>query len=145
MESLTGPAVIEPLPPLGLEAVSGIVGVGIDVVDIERMAWTLQRTPRFRTRVFTEGERAVCDERPEPAASYAARFAVKESVLKVLGEGIFDIRLTDIEVGGGIDEAPTIAVHGRAAERAAAAGVARWLVSISHDAGVAAAVVIGVA
>jgi holo-[acyl-carrier protein] synthase len=143
VESLTGPTVIEPLPPLGLETVGGVIGVGIDVVDIERMAWTLQRTPRFRTRVFTEGERAICDDKAEPAASYAGRFAVKESVLKVLGEGIFDIRLTNIEVCGGVDEAPTIAVHGRAAELAAVAGVHRWLVSISHDAGVAAAIVIG--
>jgi holo-[acyl-carrier protein] synthase len=132
--------VIEPGLPVGLDQAAGVIGVGVDVVDIERMAWTLERTPRFRDRVFTEGERAVCDDKPEPAASYAARFAAKEAVLKSLGEGIFDLRLSDIEVCGGIDEAPTIALHGRAAERAARAGVGRWLVSITHDAGIAAAI-----
>jgi holo-[acyl-carrier protein] synthase len=128
--------------PVGVDSIDGVVGVGVDVVDIARMAWTLERTPRFRTRVFTEGEREICDAKAEPEASYAARFAVKEAVLKVLGEGIFDIRLTDIELCGGVDEAPTIALHGRAAARAAEAGADRWLVSITHDAGIAAAVVV---
>jgi holo-[acyl-carrier protein] synthase len=118
-----------------------LIGVGIDVVEIERMAWTLERTPRFRTRVFTEGERVVCDDRPDPAASFAARFAVKECVLKVLGEGIFDVPLADIELVGGADEAPTVQLHGKAAARAAEAGIGRWLVSVTHDAGIAAAIV----
>jgi holo-[acyl-carrier protein] synthase len=131
---------IEPQLPVGLDRVAGVVGIGVDVVEISRMTWTLERTPRFRDRVFTAGERAICDDKAEPAASYAARFAVKEAVLKALGEGIFDLPLSDIEVCGGVDEAPTIALHGRAAECAAAASVDRWLISITHDAGIAAAV-----
>ncbi len=134
---------IEPQVPAGLDALGVVRGVGIDVVDVERMGWTLERTPSFRTKVFTTAERATCDDRPDPAASYAGRFAAKEAVLKVLAEGIFSVRLTDIEVQGGVDDPPAIVVHGRAADLARARGVEQWLVSMSHDAGVAAAVVVG--
>lgn len=131
--------------PHGLGAVPGVVGVGIDVVDVARMATALERTRGFAARYFTEAERATCTTRPDPAASFAARFAVKEAVLKALGLGIFDVPLVGIELVGGGVAAPSVRLAGPAARRAAEAGALRWLVSVSHDGGVAAAVAVGLA
>ncbi|MDN2567146.1 holo-ACP synthase [Aquibium sp. A9E412] len=66
-----------------------IVGIGSDLIDIRRVAGTLERHgPRFVQRVFTEIERAKSDRRRERAASYAKRFAAKEACAKALGTGI---------------------------------------------------------
>ena len=73
--------------------------VGIDLVEIERIRRALERYPGFRERCFTEAERAYCDSRPNPAESYAGRFAGKEAVGKALGCGV---RFTwkEIEIAG---------------------------------------------
>lgn len=131
-------------PPAELGHQPGVVGVGIDVVDVERMRLALGRTERFGTRYFTESELARA--RPEdPAPSLAARFAAKEAVLKALGLGIFDLPLREIEVTGGGDTPPAIRLHAGAAQAAADRGVGRWFLSLTHDGGVAAAVVVAVA
>ena len=62
--------------------------VGVDLIEIERVRRALARYPRFRERCFTEAERAYCDSRPNPAQSYAGRFAGKEAVGKALGFGV---------------------------------------------------------
>jgi holo-[acyl-carrier protein] synthase len=64
------------------------VKVGLDLIEIERVRRALDRYPSFRERVFTEAERAYCDSRPNPAESYAGRFAAKEAVGKALGFGV---------------------------------------------------------
>lgn len=128
--------------PPGLASVPGVVGVGIDVVDLDRFRSALARTPRFAQRVFTAGELRV-DGQPRGAASLAARFAAKEAVLKALRLGIFDVALHDIEVTGGRDEPPGLLLHSTAAAAAAGVGVGRWLLSVTHDGGVAAAVAVG--
>lgn len=126
--------------PEGLADHPAVVGVGIDVVDVGRMATALERTAGFATRVFTD------DERSHPGvASLAARFAAKEAVLKALGAGIFDLPLRDIEITGGGDEPPGIVLHDSAALAAESRGVGRWLVSLTHDGGVAAAVAVALA
>jgi holo-[acyl-carrier protein] synthase len=73
--------------------------VGLDVIEISRVARTLERYTAFRERCFTEEERAYCDSRPNPAQHYAARFAGKEAVGKALGCGV---RFTwrEIEIAG---------------------------------------------
>ena len=131
-------------PPQGLAALGGVVGVGIDLVAVDRMATALQRSGGFAARYFSDDERAICEARHDPAASYAARFAAKEAVLKALGLGIFELPLREIELIGGGDEPPALRLVGAALERAAEHGVGRWLVSISHDGGVAAAVAVAV-
>jgi holo-[acyl-carrier protein] synthase len=75
------------------------VRVGIDLIEIERVRRTLDRHPGFRERCFTEAERDYCDSRPNPAQSYAARFAGKEAVGKAIGIGV---RFTwkEIEIAG---------------------------------------------
>ena len=62
--------------------------VGVDLIEIARIRRALERYPRFRERCFTEAERAYCESRPNPAESYAGRFAGKEAVGKALGFGV---------------------------------------------------------
>jgi len=113
-----------------------IVGVGIDVCDLDRMKRALARPTgtRFAERVFTAAERAYCEARKRGrVASYAARFAAKEAALKALGTGWSDgIAWHDVEVVRGESGPPTLALHGRAAEVARERGVGRLLVALSH-------------
>jgi holo-[acyl-carrier protein] synthase len=112
-----------------------IVGAGIDVVEIARLASGLARTQRLAIRLFTERERDL------PLRSLAARFAAKEALAKALGapDGLV---WTDAEIITGADGRPKLRVYGTVAAAAARAGVTRWHVSLSHDGGVATAVVI---
>jgi holo-[acyl-carrier protein] synthase len=112
-----------------------IVGVGIDVVDIARFGERIERTPRLAERLFTESERAL---RPE---SMAARFAAKEALAKALGAPV-GLRWTDATVVREADGRPHLEITGTVAARAEALGVSVLHVSLSHDAGVASAVVI---
>ncbi|MEO6206130.1 MAG: holo-ACP synthase [Mycobacteriales bacterium] len=111
-----------------------IVGVGIDVVDVSRLDRALTRTPSLAHRLFTDGER------DRPVASLAARFAAKEAAVKALGGGAG--RWRDAEVVTAQDGSPSLVLHGAMAQRAQARGVAGWHVSLSHDAGIATAVVV---
>jgi holo-[acyl-carrier protein] synthase len=112
-----------------------IIGVGIDVVDIGRFGDTLDRTPALRARLFTAGERDL------PLASLAARFAAKEAVAKALGAPV-GLAWHDAEVHSGDDGRPHLTMRGTVAARAAALGALRSHLSLSHDAGIASAVVI---
>jgi holo-[acyl-carrier protein] synthase len=112
-----------------------IVGVGIDVVDVERFGQTLRRTPRLRERLFTDGERDL------PVMSLAARFAAKEALAKALGAPV-GLRWTDATVVRADDGRPHLRVEGTVAARAARLGVTALHVSLSHDAGIASAVVV---
>jgi holo-[acyl-carrier protein] synthase len=112
-----------------------IVGVGIDVVDVDRFAKSLERTPGLATRLFTEIERGLHPR------SLAARFAAKEALAKALGAPR-GLRWTDAEVRKAPDGRPSLHVDGTVAAAAGRLGVTAWHVSLSHDGGVAVAVVI---
>jgi holo-[acyl-carrier protein] synthase len=112
-----------------------IVGVGIDVVDVERFRRQLERTPRLLDRLFTPTEREL---RP---AGLAARFAAKEALAKALGAPV-GMRWRDVTVRRGDDGRPHLEVSGTVARRASELGVASFHLSLSHDAGIAGAVVI---
>jgi holo-[acyl-carrier protein] synthase len=112
-----------------------IIGVGIDVVDVARFGATLDRTPRLRERLFTDAERVL------PLASLAARFAAKEALAKALGAPV-GLHWRDAEVHRGEDGRPHLAMHGTVAARAEQLGALRTHLSLSHDAGIASAVVI---
>lgn len=114
----------------------GIVGVGVDVVDVARLAAALERTPSLRTRLYTGGELEVTR-----VESLAARFAAKEAVAKVLGAP--GLPWTDAEVVSETSGRPRLQVTGAAKEAADALGIARWHLSLSHDGGFATAFVIG--
>jgi holo-[acyl-carrier protein] synthase len=120
-----------------------ILGLGIDVVDIARIQRILDGPPgraeRFLARCFTPAERAYCDAGRDRAARHAARFAAKEAASKALGVPA-GIGWHDVEVVRG-EGTPRLELRGVAAERARALGVVRSMVSLTHDGGVAAAVV----
>jgi holo-[acyl-carrier protein] synthase len=123
-----------------------VVGVGVDLCGVERMAEALARTPGFAARVFTEAERAYCDRRRRnPAERYAARFAAKEAVLKAMGLGIGACGLREIEVVRASSGAPSVALHGRAVALAAERGITGWHLTLSHTDTVAIAQATGVA
>jgi holo-[acyl-carrier protein] synthase len=121
---------------------AGVIGIGIDAVEVERMRATLHRTPSTRARLFTAGELADADRRPDPAERLAARFAAKEATMKALGVGLGAIDFHDVEVVRHESGRPELVVTGRAAELAAAQGVRRWLVSLTHTTTLAEAVVV---
>ena len=114
-----------------------VAGIGIDAVDIVRFRKVIVRRPTLIERVFTDGERADSESRGDPAQHLAARFAAKEAVMKALGTGIGGFALRDVEVvrteaPGAGRGAPVLRLRDRAAELAAARGVARWHVSLTH-------------
>lgn len=121
-----------------------ILGLGIDVVHIERLERVLDRhADRALERFFTAEEREACLERARPHECLAARLAVKEAFLKALGTGLRDgMSWTEMDVRAGPRGRPSLHVSGRALERLEDLGVGRTHVSISHEAGVAVAVVV---
>lgn len=112
-----------------------IVGVGIDVVDIARFEQALTRTPGLAARLFTGAEQSL------PPHSLAARFAGKEALAKALGapRGLL---WTDAEIVTNDAGRPALRVCGTVAAASARLGVTHWHVSLSHDAGIASAVII---
>ena len=112
-----------------------IIGVGIDVVDIARFEHALSRTPGLGRSLFTEGERGL------PPRSLAARFAAKEALAKALGapRGLL---WTDAEIVTDQAGRPHLKVSGTVAAAATRLDVSQWHISLSHDAGIASAVVI---
>ncbi len=123
---------------------AGLVGVGIDAVDLERFRTVLGRRPRLARRLFTAGERAYAALAPDPVPRLATRFAAKEAVMKALGVGLWSFRLTDVEVARDGLDAPTLTLHDGAAGLAAVRGVARWHLSLTHTDTVAMAVAVAV-
>jgi holo-[acyl-carrier protein] synthase len=112
-----------------------IVGLGIDVVDVDRFAGSLERTPSLLQRLFTPAERE------RRTASLAARFAAKEALAKALGAPT-GMAWHDAEVVNDESGDPRIEIRGTVLARADQLGVARVHVSLSHDAGIASAVVV---
>lgn len=112
-----------------------IIGIGVDVVDVERFEQTLERTPGLRLRLFTSSEQEL------PVGSLAARFAAKEALAKALGAPA-GLHWTDAEVVKDADGKPSFAVTGTVAALATRLGVASLHLSISHDAGIASAMVV---
>ncbi|MER6530709.1 holo-ACP synthase [Streptomyces sp. NPDC001508] len=118
-----------------------IIGVGIDVAEIDRFEASLQRTPGLVGRLFLESELLLPSGERRGAASLAVRFAAKEALAKALGAPP-GLHWTDAEVYVEDSGQPRLRVTGTVAARAAQLGVTSWHVSLSHDAGVASAVVI---
>lgn len=115
-----------------------VVGVGIDVVDVARLARALERTPGMADRVFVDAEVSYASGAVE---RLAARFAAKEAVAKALGAPD-RVRWREIEVVMAEDGRPSLVVSGHTAEIATAAGIRSWHLSLSHDGGVAIAMVV---
>jgi holo-[acyl-carrier protein] synthase len=112
-----------------------IVGIGIDVVDVSRFAETLERTPALRERIFTPAERSL------PMASLAARFAAKEALAKALGAP-GGLQWHDCEVTKDGEGRPTFELTGTVLARAERLSARTLHLSLSHDAGIASAMVV---
>jgi holo-[acyl-carrier protein] synthase len=116
---------------------AGILGVGVDAVDVERFDQLLERRPNIAVRIFTPAEQSVAEGAANRAQMLAARFAAKEALMKSLGVGIGAFPLWDVEVvrTAGSDatrHAPYFVLHGQAADLAARSGVSRFHLSMSH-------------
>jgi holo-[acyl-carrier protein] synthase len=118
-----------------------IVGVGTDLVGVRRFETALLRTPTLRDRLFSHAERHTASGAPRSVASLAARFAAKEAAVKALGAPA-GYRLLDCEVVAAAEGRPSLRMTGVLAEASGTLGVRTWHVSLTHDAGIAAAIVI---
>ena len=118
-----------------------IVAIGIDVVLVERFVQALTRTPLLAERLFTESERHTAAGNPRPHESLAARFAAKEAVAKALGAPT-GLNWHDCEVVTDHDGRPWLTVAGTIAAAASERGITRWHLSLSHDGGIASAMVL---
>jgi len=112
-----------------------IVGIGVDIVEIERLRAVLERQKdRFLRRVFTPGEQEYCSKHRDPVPHYAVRFAAKESLFKALGTGWSGgVSWQNVEIlrkGGG---APTVSLSGAAGDAARRLGAKNIHVSLSHS------------
>ena len=126
------------------------MAIGTDVVEVVRIRRAIERNPKFVGRVFTDSETSYCfgsspDLSKVTAERFAARFAAKEAVLKVLGLGLGGCKFTDIEVQRDPSGQPNLKLTGRALERAQELGIGTCLISLSHTAEVAQAFAAGVA
>jgi holo-[acyl-carrier protein] synthase len=121
-----------------------ITGLGVDIVEIDRMRKALERHPGMKERLFSADERAYCDKRSRPEVHYALRFAAKEAVLKALGTGFAGMRFKDVEVVRENSGRPVPRLSGKAAERAEQLGIVEMHLSLSftHSTAVASAVAI---
>jgi holo-[acyl-carrier protein] synthase len=122
--------------------VSGILGVGVDAVDVARFRRLLERRPRLAERCFTETERADAVRSSDRAESLAARFAAKEAVMKAFGRGLGAFALTDVEVRRSGRRAPSLVLHGAAAALAGTQGAGSLHLSLTHTTDVAIAFVV---
>lgn len=120
---------------------ASVIGIGVDIVDIERFAGVIERTPTFVDRIFTPAESLAHDGRQRSAQSLAARFAAKEAVAKVLVQ-THGLQWHHCEVITDGHGNPELRVTGTVADAAGERGIRRWHLSLSHDGGHAIAYVV---
>lgn len=115
-----------------------MAGIGVDIVEIDRIKQILQRTPRFEERVFTPKEREWASRRRNPFVTYAGFFAAREAVLKALGTGFGSgVGFADVWVDHDSKGRPVARLEGGAKEAAASQGISEVFLSISHTGGLA--------
>jgi holo-[acyl-carrier protein] synthase len=115
-----------------------VLGIGVDLVDVERIERILGRAGSFTGRVFSPEEIAYCDSQSGRAACYAVRWAAREACRKALG-GVSRMRWRDVRVELDQNGAPSIRLEGAPLSRARELGVSDVLVSLSHERRMAAA------
>ena len=121
-----------------------IVGTGIDIIEVPRVAAAIERFgDRFLRRIYTPAEISYCQSKRNAAERFAARFAAKEAAMKAIGTGLRKgVVWTDVEVRREPGGRPTLHFSGSAASHAAALGMKRVSLSLSHTAEIATAQVI---
>jgi holo-[acyl-carrier protein] synthase len=108
------------------------MNLGVDLCHIPRVEQLIRRRPGFTRRFFTEKEQVLFDK-PNPAQTVAAHFALKEAFAKALGTGVVGFDLNEVEVLRNSAGAPLILVHGRAKARLDEQGYCEIVCSMSHD------------
>lgn len=111
-----------------------VLGIGIDVVEVERIASSMAEFgERFATRIFTAAERAYCDAQQRPELHYAARFAAKEAVAKAFGTGIGrELAWLDMEIVRRESGEPAVVLSGAGKAYAEGRGIAEVKISLTH-------------
>lgn len=109
-----------------------MVGLGIDIIEIERVASAIKKNDRFLERMFTENERLYFSDKNNKMESIAGVFAAKEAVAKVLGTGISGFKWIDIEIQHKDTGQPYVILHNGAAELAENKAIKEIFISISH-------------
>lgn len=119
-----------------------VIGIGVDVVDIDRFERALERTPALVTRLFGPDDVDGLGQGRARAQSLAARFAAKEATLKAVGGHVAGFSWQDIQLRRSPGHAPILEISGGVARRSGELGITDWQVSISHDGPVAVAFVV---
>ena len=109
-----------------------ISGIGVDLVDVDRVRRLMSRRTTFATRVFTPQEIEYCERQADPAESYAARWAAREACRKSLG-GVRGMRWHDVRVARAPTGAPSLVLEGATRLRAEALGVSQVMVALTHE------------
>ncbi|MGF7184283.1 holo-[acyl-carrier protein] synthase [Desulfitispora alkaliphila] len=111
-----------------------VIGIGTDIVEIERVKSACERWPGFGGRIYTDHELEYCSGKSEKNyQSLAARFAAKEAVVKALGTGLRGLEWNEIEISNDLAGAPYVTLTGKAKEIAQEKGVSKVLISLSHS------------
>ncbi len=121
-----------------------MIGLGVDLVDLDRFAGVLRRRPNFAARVYTANEREYCEQAKtelKRVERYAVRFAAKEAVMKALGVGLGAFGFHDVEIERAESGDPALRLCGKAEAIAVERGARSWHVSLSHSDTIAIAVV----
>lgn len=119
-----------------------VVGVGIDLVEVDRFRRSLERTPSMVERMFTEVERTYALAASDPTERLAVRFAAKEAVMKAMGVGLGAFGFHDVEVLRAEGGQPSLGVYGPALQLAEERSIVHWEISLTHTATSAGAVVV---
>jgi holo-[acyl-carrier protein] synthase len=119
-----------------------VVGLGTDLVEIDRFRLAMKRRAKLGERLFSDDERAYAERHRDPAPRLAARFAAKEAVMKALGVGLGAFKLRDVEVAPHKSGAPELVLRGKATDLAERRGVTGWHLSLTHTDSMAMAVAI---
>jgi len=120
-----------------------VAGLGIDIIEVDRIAQRINSGNGFRQMVFSAAEIAYCEKQAHSYQHYAARFAAKEAFFKALGTGwVGGTSFNEVEIVHDAQGCPQIQLHGETAQTLAALNISRILVSLSHIKTMATAVVI---
>ena len=119
-----------------------VVGLGTDLVEVERFRLAMQRRAALPERLFSDAEREYAFRQHDPTKSLAARFGATEAVMKAMGVGLWKFRFRDVEVVRARSGAPSVSLGGRAAEMAEERGITGWHLSLTHTDTTAMAVVL---
>ncbi len=109
-----------------------IKGIGVDIIEIERVQKAVEKTPRFLIRMFTENEIAYFESKNMKIESIAGTFAAKEAIMKTLGTGLRGFKWTDLEITRDNLGKPTVTLHNGAKEIAQEQNIEQIMISISH-------------